>query len=80
MGSACGLCMSRLLCVGPVWGVSVGWSVKVLPEVVLVARSGGLSERVFAVRSAVASQVVGVRRASDSVCMFGILVPVGILE
>jgi len=79
MGIACGLCMFYL-CVGPVWGVSVGWSVKVQLEVVLVAWSGGLSERVSAVSSAVVSQGVVVQQASGYVCMFGILVPMGILE
>ena len=54
------------------------WAVYV--PLVRVARSGCLSERVSAVSSAVVSQGVGFRRASGYVCMFGILVPVGILE
>ena len=37
-----------------------------------------MSERVSAVRGAVFSQGVEVRRATDYVCMFGISVPAGI--
>jgi hypothetical protein len=43
-GFVCPTCQV-VWCVGPVWGVSVGWSAEVRPNVVLVARSEDLFVR-----------------------------------
>ena len=68
-------CVCPAFCAYAPWGVSVGWSAKVWSVMVLEARPGGgcSSERVSAVRIVVVSRGVGVRRATDYICMFGIL-------